>query len=98
MSISKQELCQLIPHDGVMCLLDGVEHWDDEVIHCWSESHLDQGNPLRGPSGLPAMHALEYGAQAMAVHGGLLAQKRYWLCDSPAVGTEWPACNFACEQ
>jgi len=76
MLISKQELCQLIPHDGAMCLLDGVEHWDDEVIHCWSESHLDQSNPLRGPSGLAALHALEYGAQAMAVHGGLLAQKQ----------------------
>ncbi len=76
MLISKQELCQLIPHDGAMCLLDGVEHWDDEGICCWSESHLDQGNPLRGLNGLPALHALEYGAQAMAVHGGLLAQKR----------------------
>lgn len=76
MSISRQELCQLIPHDGAMCLLDGVEHWDDEVIRCWSESHLDHGNPLRGSSWLPALHALEYGAQAMAVHGGLLAKKR----------------------
>ncbi len=76
MSISKRELCQLIPHDGAMCLLDGVEYWDDEAICCWSESHLDPGNPLRGPTGLPALNALEYGAQAMAVHGGLLARKR----------------------
>ncbi len=76
MLISKQELCRLIPHDGAMCLLDGVEYWDDEAIRCWSESHLDPDNPLRGPGGLPALHALEYGAQAMAVHGGLLARKR----------------------
>lgn len=73
--IDKQALCALIPHAGDMCLLDGVESWDDQNIRCFSRSHLAEDNPLREDGALAAVHALEYGAQAMAVHGGLLARR-----------------------
>ena len=56
-----------------MCLLDAVIHWDDDSIHCISRSHRDIENPLRTEQGLASINGVEYGAQAMAVHGGLLA-------------------------
>lgn len=72
MLLDKQALCELIPHAGSMCLLDSVLHWDDDSIHCVSHSHRDIENPLRTETGLASINAVEYGAQAMAVHGGLL--------------------------
>ncbi|AKJ30476.1 hypothetical protein [Caldimonas brevitalea] len=64
----------LIPHQGRMCLLDGLLSWDAERIECRALSHLDADNPLRSASGLLATAAIEYAAQAMALHGSLLAQ------------------------
>jgi predicted hotdog family 3-hydroxylacyl-ACP dehydratase len=57
-----------------MCLLDEVGGWDDEAIHARSASHRAAGNPLRSDGQLRAVHLCEYGAQAMAVHGGLVAR------------------------
>lgn len=54
-----------------MCLLDSVLSWDRESIVCRATSHRDPGNPLRNSGGLPALAAIEYAAQAMAVHHGL---------------------------
>lgn len=70
------DIATLIPHQGSMCLLAGVVSWDNERIRCYAVSHRDPHNPLRltDPTGLPALSAIEYGAQAVAVHGGLLAQ------------------------
>ena len=65
----------LIPHRGAMCLLDRVVDWDDDRIHLSATSHRDRDNPLRSDGMLRAVHLCEYGAQAMAVHGGLLAQR-----------------------
>ena len=72
--IGKSEIRQLIPHSGMMCLLDGVIEWDDQTIVCISQTHLDPANPLRRAGRLSVVHALEYGAQAAAVHGGLRAR------------------------
>jgi len=72
--IERDELCTLIPHAGGMCLLDSVEYWDQTSIQCGSNSHRLPWNPLRTDAGLAAVHAIEYSAQAMAVHGGLLAR------------------------
>ncbi len=74
MLIEREELCSLIPHAGEMCLLDGVLNWDEESITCTSQRHLHQDNPLRTEAGLSAINGIEFGAQAMAVHGGLLAR------------------------
>jgi len=84
--IDKSEIRTLIPHSGTMCLLDEVVRWDDESIVCITNTHRDANNPLRRDGQLSAMHALEYGAQAAAVHGGLRAR---------AVGTTVPPCYLA---
>jgi predicted hotdog family 3-hydroxylacyl-ACP dehydratase len=54
-----------------MCLLDRLLHWTPQAIHCTATSHHDPANPLRTPSGLLAPCAIEYAAQAMALHGAL---------------------------
>jgi predicted hotdog family 3-hydroxylacyl-ACP dehydratase len=72
--IGKADLCRLIPHDGTMCLLDTVEQWDDTSIMCTTASHRDATNPLRRDNQMEAICGLEYAAQAMAVHVGLLEQ------------------------
>ena len=80
--IDKSEIRRLIPHSGTMCLLDGVVRWDDDSIVCITNTHRDANNPLRRDGQLSAVHALEYGAQAAAIHGGLRAR---------AAGTTAPA-------
>ncbi|MGH8441287.1 MAG: phosphotransferase [Nevskiaceae bacterium] len=66
----------LIPHAGNMCLLESVEHWDENTVRCTSRTHLDTANPLRSRNGLLALHLVEYGAQATAVHGALRSGKK----------------------
>jgi predicted hotdog family 3-hydroxylacyl-ACP dehydratase len=72
--VDKAALCRLIPHHGTMCLLDTVARWDDSSILCTTASHRDATNPLRRDNQLEAICGLEYAAQAMAVHVGLLEQ------------------------
>lgn len=62
-----------IPHQGRMCLLERVVHWDDQRIRCRASSHRSADNPLRSRNQLGAACGIEYAAQAMAVHGALLA-------------------------
>jgi predicted hotdog family 3-hydroxylacyl-ACP dehydratase len=61
-----------IPHRGAMCLLEEVLDWDAQHIVCRATSHRAPDNPLRVAGILPAACGIEYGAQAMAVHGALL--------------------------
>jgi predicted hotdog family 3-hydroxylacyl-ACP dehydratase len=63
----------LIPHAGRMCLLDTAIEWSDDAVVCVATSHRDPSNPLRRDDLLPASSAIEYAAQAAAVHGALLA-------------------------
>jgi len=72
--VNKHEIRNLIPHSGLMCLLDEVTHWDDRSVVCVTNTHRDPANPLRRDGQLSALHAFEYGAQAAAVHGGLRAR------------------------
>ena len=74
--MTKAALCRLIPHQGAMCLLDRVERWDDTSITCTTASHRAATNPLRRDKQLEAICGLEYAAQAMAVHVGLLEQRK----------------------
>ena len=62
-----------IPHRGRMCLLDRMTAWTGERIECVATGHRDLSNPLRTRSGLLASAAIEYAAQAMALHGALTA-------------------------
>ena len=72
--LDKSDWSHLIPHQGLMCLLDAVADWDDARIHACTASHRRADNPLRSDGLLRALHLCEYGAQAMAVHGALLAR------------------------
>jgi predicted hotdog family 3-hydroxylacyl-ACP dehydratase len=62
-----------IPHQGRMCLLENVLEWDAQRIVCGAVGHTDTANPLRHAGRLGAATGVEYAAQAMAVHGALLA-------------------------
>lgn len=56
-----------------MCLLDEVLSWDATRIRCRSSTHRAADNPLRADGRLGAACGIEYAAQAMAVHGALVA-------------------------
>jgi len=95
-------ICALIPHQGTMCLLDGVRGWSATRLAATARSHLDPGNPLRRDGMLAAVCGCEYAFQAAALHGALLAggtpQRAGWLAamqlgrigaarlDDPALG------------
>jgi len=66
-------IAELIPHQGGMCLHERIVAWDDAGVRVATASHRSPDNPLRRDGHLHAVHLCEYGAQAMAVHGGLLA-------------------------
>lgn len=73
MQIDHNWIAAHIPHQGDMCLLDRVESWTETRIVCRASSHLSADNPLRHEGCLGIANGLEYAAQAMAVHGALLA-------------------------
>jgi predicted hotdog family 3-hydroxylacyl-ACP dehydratase len=72
--LDRDAIAALIPHQGEMCLLDRVIEWDPDHIVLTTATHRSPSNPLRLDGRLRAIHLCEYGAQAMAVHGGLCAQ------------------------
>ena len=72
--LGRDAILALIPHQGAMCLLDRVVEWDRDRIVLATSTHRASDNPLRLDGRLRAVHLCEYGAQAMAVHGGLSAQ------------------------
>ncbi len=74
--IGREEILTLIPHAGAMCLHDGVLEYSPEHIVCVAGNHRAVNHPLRSGGVLHALHLAEYGAQAMAIHGGLLARER----------------------
>ena len=74
-TVDRDAILALVPHAGRMCLWDAVLDWDDTGIRLRAGNHRDLAHPLRGDDGrLRALHLCEYGAQAMAVHGGLRAR------------------------
>lgn len=68
-------IAALIPHSGSMCLLDRLAQWDAQRIVCTATNHRDASHPLRTRSGLMSPCAIEYAAQAMALHGALIGQE-----------------------
>lgn len=73
-ALGHEDILRRIPHQGSMCLLDSVSAWDQQQIFCESASHLSASNPLRAHGRLGAACGIEYAAQAMAIHGALVAQ------------------------
>jgi predicted hotdog family 3-hydroxylacyl-ACP dehydratase len=87
-ALNKAEIATRIPHSGPMCLLDRVLSWDIETIICEANNHRDQDHPLARDGVLDTMAAIEYAAQAMAVHGALIAENATSITssDSPKMG------------
>ena len=72
-ALGRDRIAALIPHSGAMCLLERLDDWSETRIRCSAANHREPGHPLRSPSGLMACAAIEYAAQAMALHGALVA-------------------------
>jgi len=72
-TLDRAGIASRIPHGGTMCLLDRLERWTPGEIDCVANNHAQVEHPLRSASGLLAPTAIEYAAQAMALHGSLVA-------------------------
>jgi predicted hotdog family 3-hydroxylacyl-ACP dehydratase len=62
----------LLPHAGTARMIERVLRWDEASILAATSRHRATDNPLRRNGRLAAVHLAEFGAQAMAIHGGLL--------------------------
>lgn|SRR3990167_2602090 len=67
------EFGRFLPHKPPMLLLETVEAWNAESIECTASSQNDAQNPLRINGRVSSVHAMEYGAQAAAIHLSLMA-------------------------
>lgn len=76
MTIDGARLAALVPHAGAMRLIDSVSAFTDTTLLAHAGGHRDVAHPLRRNGRLASLHLAEYGAQAMAVHGGLLGASR----------------------
>lgn len=74
MRLDRDGIARRVPHAGGMCLLDEVLEWNAQRIRCRSDSHRRVENPLRAGQRLGAACAVEYAAQAAALHGALLCE------------------------
>ena len=73
-TLDRAGIAALIPHSGAMCLLARLDEWDANGIVCVANNHRDVDHPLRTRRGLLSPTAIEYAAQAMALHGALVGQ------------------------
>lgn len=74
MLIDRDRIAGMIPHAGTMCLLDCVLDWDAVSVRCLSRRYCWPDNPMRRADGTLGMASgIEIAAQAMAVHGRLVA-------------------------
>lgn len=69
--LNHDEICQLTPHSGNMCMLDSVETWNKDSIQCLSTAHQNHQNPLITNGRLHAVNCIELAGQATVVHGTL---------------------------
>ncbi|MDR7093539.1 3-hydroxylacyl-ACP dehydratase [Hydrogenophaga laconesensis] len=72
-TLDREGIAARIPHQGSMCLLDAVTEWSPSHIVCRAVGHTDPAHPLRAAGRLGVSSGIEYAAQAMAVHGALVA-------------------------
>ena len=71
MTLDRAGIERRVPHAGAMCLLDAVTQWDATHITCVACAP-GATHPLARDGAVPAIAAVEYAAQATAVHGALL--------------------------
>ncbi len=66
------DLYEDLPHQGDICLLDNIVHYDTQGINGVTKQPVNC--PLQRNSCLPSWASLEYAAQALACHGLLNAK------------------------
>ncbi len=71
--LNAAEIAARVPHSGTMCLLHALHELSATHVLCSTTSHRAPDNPLRSASGLLSCNAIEYAAQAMALHGVMTA-------------------------
>ena len=74
--LGRAEIDGYLPQRGAMRLLAGVRAYDHDTIECLADGHRDPAHPLRTRGRLGAACAIEYAAQAMAMHGALCGDGR----------------------
>jgi len=74
-TLTHDGIAALIPHSGPMCLLARLDGWSPEHVRCTATNHRATAHPLRTRRGLLSTCAIEYAAQAMALHGALIGQE-----------------------
>jgi predicted hotdog family 3-hydroxylacyl-ACP dehydratase len=67
------DIGSLLPHAGTARMIERVLRWNRDEIVAATARHRAIDNPLRKDGRLAAVHLAEFGAQVMAIHGGLLA-------------------------
>jgi predicted hotdog family 3-hydroxylacyl-ACP dehydratase len=73
MNLGREWIEAHVPQKDGMCLLDEVLSWDAEQVLCRSGTHRSANHPLRAHAQLGSACAIEYAAQAAALHGALCA-------------------------
>ena len=71
MYLNHADIERLLPQKDAMCFLNAVTDWDSENICCCA-APPDAGHPLMRGGKVSAVVAVEYAAQATALHGALL--------------------------
>ena len=72
-ALGRAWLASHLPHRGAMNLLDEIVAWDGDRLRARAIGHGSPNHPLRREGELPVAAAIEYGAQAVAAHGALVA-------------------------
>jgi len=70
-----RSIVDLVPQAGRMVLLKDILEHDSDRILCRARTGPPDEHPLALDGRLPAEALAEYGAQAIAVHGGLLSDE-----------------------
>ncbi len=65
------DISELLPHRGNARQLERVISFSEEQILVSTATHRSPDNPLVHAGRLASVHLIEYGAQAMALHGAL---------------------------
>jgi predicted hotdog family 3-hydroxylacyl-ACP dehydratase len=66
-TLDRREIEHLLPQKGAMCLIDSSLATTGDCIVCAADASRDD-HPLREGEGVSVVHAVEYGAQAAALH------------------------------
>ena len=90
--MARADIAALLPHGEGMCLLDSVEHMDENGITCTAAPR--ENHPLRRNGRVSGIIALEYGAQAT----GLWAALRHGANEKPKEGYVLALRNFVLHQ